>query len=136
VVRLDADSAAPLAPEGLLDRLARRADPETLCRLGLPFHPLTSRYRRPDERTLRDAYAQVDAAALRDIGAKTNEIPEFVPLLEQIDDADLTDCVITVDALRAQKAHATYLVEQRGAHYLLSVKNNQPTLARQLRKLP
>lgn len=69
-------------------------------------------------------------AALHEIGAKTNEIPEFVPLLEQIDDADLTDCVITVDALHAQKAHATYLVQQRRAHYLLSVKE-QPADAGQ-----
>jgi predicted transposase YbfD/YdcC len=36
----------------------------------------------------------------------------------------------------AQKDHARYLVEDRRAHYLLSVKNNQPTLARQLEKLP
>lgn len=75
-------------------------------------------------------------AALREIGAKTNEIPEFAPLLDQIDAADFTDAVITVDALHAQKDHARYLVEQRDAHYLLSVKNNQPTLADQLRTLP
>lgn len=36
----------------------------------------------------------------------------------------------------AQKDHARYLVEDRKAHYLLSVKNNQPALARQLKKLP
>lgn len=75
-------------------------------------------------------------AALPEIGAKTNEIPEFAPLLDQIDQAGLTDAVITVDALHAQKDHARYLVEQRDAHYLLSVKNNQPTLAGQLRTLP
>jgi hypothetical protein len=46
----------------------RRAGHETLRRLGLPFHPLTGRYRCPDERTLRDAYAQVDAAALTQAG--------------------------------------------------------------------
>ncbi|MFE2519046.1 ISAs1 family transposase [Streptomyces mirabilis] len=46
------------------------------------------------------------------------------------------DAVVTVDATHAQKKHARYLVEQGGAHYLLSVKNNQPTLARQLRNLP
>ncbi|MFJ9445907.1 hypothetical protein ACIRRH_29230 [Kitasatospora sp. NPDC101235] len=37
--------------------------------------------------------------------------------------------MITVDAMHAQKEHARYLVEDRHAHYLLSVKNNQPTLA-------
>lgn len=75
-------------------------------------------------------------AALREIGAKTNEIPEFAPLLDAIDDADLHEAVITVDAMHAQKDHARYLVEDRQAHYLLSVKNNQPTLAGQLRKPP
>jgi predicted transposase YbfD/YdcC len=81
-------------------------------------------------------HADAVTAALREIGAKTNEIPEFAPLLDQIDDADLTDSVITVDALHAQKAHARYLVEDRRAHYLLSVKANQPNLEAQLRKLP
>ncbi|MFD4977762.1 ISAs1 family transposase [Streptomyces sp. NPDC058424] len=75
-------------------------------------------------------------AALREIGAKTNEIPEFAPLLDAIDDEDLAGAVVTVDALHAQTAHARYLVEDRGAHYLLSVKANQPKLARQLKKLP
>ncbi|AVH60426.1 hypothetical protein C4B68_36755 [Streptomyces dengpaensis] len=75
-------------------------------------------------------------AALGQIGAKTNEIPDFAPLLDTIDDTDLADAVVAVDALHAQKDHARYLVEDRGAHYLLSVKNNQPNLARQLKKLP
>lgn len=75
-------------------------------------------------------------AALREIGAKTNEIPEFTPLLDMVDDADLADAVVTVDALHAQTGHARYLVEDRRAHYLLSVKDNQHTLARQLTGLP
>lgn len=75
-------------------------------------------------------------AALREIGAKTNEITEFAPLLDAIDDEDLAGAVVTVDALHAQTAHARYLVEDRGTHYLLSVKANQPKLARQLKKLP
>jgi hypothetical protein len=65
--------------------------------------------------------------ASREIGAKTNEIPEFQPLLDQLDDADLKGAVVTADALHAQRAqrdHATYLHE-RGAHYLLTIKNNQ-----------
>ncbi|MFJ2136453.1 ISAs1 family transposase [Streptomyces sp. NPDC087845] len=75
-------------------------------------------------------------AAAREIGAKTNEIPEFHPLLDQIDDADLTDAVVTADALHAQRAHAVYLVEHRQAHYLLMIKNNQPNLVGQLSQLP
>jgi predicted transposase YbfD/YdcC len=75
-------------------------------------------------------------AAHREIGAKTNEIPEFAPLLDAVRDTDLADAVITVDGLHAQKEHARYLVENRDAHYLLSVKHNRPTPAGQLRALP
>ncbi|SOE33870.1 hypothetical protein SAMN05442782_10964 [Streptomyces sp. OK228] len=74
--------------------------------------------------------------ASREIGAKTNEIPELQPLLDQIADTDLTGAVITVDALPAQRAHAHYLVEQRDAHYLFTVKANQRKLAAQLVGLP
>jgi predicted transposase YbfD/YdcC len=48
---------------------------------------------------------------------------------------DITDAVITADALHVQRCHADYL-HQRGAHYLLPVKANQPTLLRRLRALP
>lgn len=72
--------------------------------------------------------------ASREIGAKTNEIPEFAPLLDQIDDTDLAGTVVTADALHAQRDHATYLHE-RGAHYLLTIKNNQRGQARQLHAL-
>jgi predicted transposase YbfD/YdcC len=74
--------------------------------------------------------------ATRPIAAKTNEITEFAPLLDQIPDRDLTNRVVTADALHAQRAHAVYLVEQRHAHYLFTVKDNQPNLAAQLRALP
>lgn len=73
--------------------------------------------------------------ASREIGAKANEIPEFAPLLDQVGDVDLAGAVITADALHAQHAHAAYLHE-RGAHYLLTIKNNQRGQARQLDRLP
>jgi hypothetical protein len=56
------------------------------------------------------------------VEAKTNEIPLFSTLLDRI---QLTDAVVTADALHAQRGHATYLVEQRGAHYVLTVKHHQ-----------
>ncbi|WP_037599555.1 ISAs1 family transposase [Streptacidiphilus rugosus] len=56
--------------------------------------------------------------------------------MEQIPDEELEDAVVTLDALHAQREHARYLVEERGAHYLLSVKGNQKNLARQLKSLP
>ena len=43
--------------------------------------------------------------------------------------------LVTADAMHTQVRHATYLTG-RGAHYLLTVKRNQPTLHRQLRDLP
>jgi predicted transposase YbfD/YdcC len=68
-----------------------------------------------------------------EIGEKTNEIPMFSTLLDQID--DLAEVVVTADALHAQREHATYL-HRRGAHYVLTVKGNQPGLRRQLASQP
>ena len=67
-----------------------------------------------------------------DVDAETNEIPMFSALLDRI---EITDAVITADALHAQHAHAEYL-HQRGAGYLLIVKRNQPGLHAQLAALP
>ena len=75
-------------------------------------------------------------AASREIAAKTNEIPEFPRLLDQLADTDVAGAVFTMHALHAQRGHAVYLVEQRGAHYLVTIKDNQPTLAAQLKALP
>lgn len=75
-------------------------------------------------------------AASREIAAKTNEIPEFPRLLDQLEDDEVVGAVFTMDALHAQRGHARYLVEQRNAHYLVAIKDNQPTLAAQLRALP
>ena len=65
-----------------------------------------------------------------DVGAKTNEIPLFTALLDRI---QITDAVITADAMHAQRDHATYL-HRRDAHYLLIVKRNQPGLLRPARR--
>jgi predicted transposase YbfD/YdcC len=66
------------------------------------------------------------------VGAKTNEIPMFPLLLDRI---GITGAVITADAMHAQRGHATYLAG-RGAHFLLTVKRNQPGLHAQLAALP
>jgi predicted transposase YbfD/YdcC len=67
-----------------------------------------------------------------EVGAKTSGIPMFPILLGRI---DITGAVITADAMHAQRGHATYLAG-RGAHYLLTVKRNQPGLSAQLASLP
>ncbi|HEY8653838.1 MAG TPA: ISAs1 family transposase [Dermatophilaceae bacterium] len=66
------------------------------------------------------------------VDVKTNEINAFGPLLDRF---DITDAIITADALHTQRAHADYLLG-RGAHYILIVKGNQPSLHRQLRSVP
>jgi predicted transposase YbfD/YdcC len=66
------------------------------------------------------------------VDAKSNEITAFVPLLDQL---DLAGVVVTADAMHTQDGHARYL-HRRGAHYVLIVKANRPTLARELAGLP
>jgi predicted transposase YbfD/YdcC len=63
-------------------------------------------------------------AAQTEVGAKTNEIPMIIPLLDGL---DLAGTVITADALHCQRATADYL-HQRGAEFVLPVKDNQPGL--------
>jgi predicted transposase YbfD/YdcC len=67
--------------------------------------------------------------AQQEVGDKTNEITCFQPLLDTI---GLTGVVVTADAMHTQRAHASYLVEQRSADYILIVKANQPHLFTQL----
>jgi predicted transposase YbfD/YdcC len=66
------------------------------------------------------------------VDGKSNEITAFAPLLDRL---DLTDVLITADALHTQRGHAEYLHE-RGGHYLWIVKPNQPRLHTQLLGLP
>jgi predicted transposase YbfD/YdcC len=64
--------------------------------------------------------------AQKDIDAKTNEITQVRPLL---DDIDITGALVTADALHVQKDTARYLVEDKHADYLFTaVKDNQPGL--------
>jgi predicted transposase YbfD/YdcC len=63
--------------------------------------------------------------AQREIAAKTNEIPELAPLLGEL---DLSGLVVTADALHTQRTTACHLVSDRNAHYVLTVKGNQPSL--------
>ena len=66
------------------------------------------------------------------VAAKTNEIPMLAPLLDRI---AIRGAVVTVDALHTQRAAASYL-HRRGAHYIFTVKDNQPRLRARLAALP
>jgi len=71
-------------------------------------------------------------AAQAEAGAKTNEIPMIIPLLDGV---DLHQAVVTADALHTQRATADYL-HRRGADFILPAKDNQPGLFDALDALP
>jgi predicted transposase YbfD/YdcC len=68
-----------------------------------------------------------------DVDGKTNELTRFQPLLAP---HDLTAVVVTADALHTQRQHARWLVDDKNAAYLFTVKKNQPRLYHQLKTLP
>jgi len=64
---------------------------------------------------------------------KTNEITSVEPLFEGL---DITDAVVSGDAIFTQQSIARFLVEQKHADYLLMLKDNQPTLRHEIESLP
>jgi predicted transposase YbfD/YdcC len=63
--------------------------------------------------------------AQRQIGTKTTEVPELAPLLAGVEVAGM---VLTGDALHTVRESARHLTGDRRAHYVLILKDNQPTL--------
>jgi predicted transposase YbfD/YdcC len=70
--------------------------------------------------------------AERLVGAKSNEVPQFQPLLRGL---PLAGCVLTMDAGHTVRAHATFLTEELFAHYVMIVKENQKGLFDRLNAL-
>ena len=68
----------------------------------------------------------------RRVADKSNEIPALRDLLEPL---DLDGAVITADAMHTRRGTAEWIIS-RGAHYVLTVKGNQPSLKRELERLP
>lgn len=66
------------------------------------------------------------------VGAKTNEIPKLTELLGIL---DITGAVITADAMHCQRDTAQ-AIRDRGGHYILTVKRNQPSLHAGVKALP
>jgi predicted transposase YbfD/YdcC len=92
--------------------------------------------RRPDGSAvhLLAAFDQASGVVLGQtaVERKPNEVTAFAPLLDRL---DLTDVLVTADALHTHRGHAKYL-HARGGHYLWIVKANQPRLHAQLLALP
>lgn len=66
-----------------------------------------------------------------EVDEKSNEIPAAPQLLERIELAGMT---VTADALHTQRELADFLVN-KGADYVFTVKDNQPTLRRDIAEL-
>ena len=146
------DSSAGVPSESTIRRTLERVDGDTFDKIvnswmGLQFRSIDGRrIVAVDGKTLRgsvdDAGDRPHLLAAMDhesgavigqvaVGAKTNEIPKLIDLLDPI---DITDMVVTVDALHTQRATADYIVD-RGGHFVMCVKRNQPTLYDQLKSL-
>lgn len=71
------------------------------------------------------------------VDAKSNEISAFTPLLDAVETVlgSLTGLLFIADALHTQTAHAEQIAA-RGAHLMIPVKGNQPTVHAQLKHLP
>jgi len=63
--------------------------------------------------------------AQRAVDGAPGEVPAFIPLLAGL---DLAGVVVTADALHTHADAATFLVTGKQAHYLFTVKANQPLL--------
>ena len=72
------------------------------------------------------AYSTANALVLGQIGtdSKSNEITAIPTLLGML---DLKGSLVTIDAMGCQRKIAQRIIE-KGAHYLLAVKENQPSL--------
>ena len=111
-VQASAPADEPLAIDGKTLKGARRGD-------GRQTHLLAALF--PQQGTV---------LAQRAVEAKSNEIPALRELLAPL---SIEGRVVTADALHTQRETARFLVEEKGAHYLFTVKDNQKTLANDLK---
>jgi predicted transposase YbfD/YdcC len=108
-----------IAVDGKTMRAARRAD-------GTQVHLLSAL-----DTSTGIVLAQVT------VDAKSNEIPAFTPLLDALEQVlgSLAGLLFIADALHTQTGHANDIAT-RGAHLMIPVKGNQPTLFAQVKALP
>ena len=66
------------------------------------------------------------------VDEKSNEITHVNTLLDQV---QLDGMVVTADAMHTQRAAAHYLVQQRGADYVFTIKKNQPELLKKAKRM-
>ena len=81
---------------------------------------------------LVSAWAAANGLVLGQVSTeeKSNEIKAIPVLIEAL---ALEGCIVTIDAMGCQKEIATAITD-KGADYLLAVKDNQPTLHREMKE--
>lgn len=67
-----------------------------------------------------------------EVSEKSNEIPAVPELLDPL---ELDGVLVSADALHTQRETARYLVQEKGADYLFTVKANQPELKKRIEAL-
>lgn len=128
--KLDADSLdAQLGPwllqHGDRDSLVLSVDGKTLRRA----HDANQ---KPPHLLSAILHQEGIVVAQREVGEKSNEIPELPRLLEPL---PLEGAVVIADAMHTQESTARFLVEQKKTDYLFTVKDNQPTLKQDIADL-
>jgi len=63
---------------------------------------------------------------------KSNEIPALRSMLK---DKDIEGCIITADAMHTQKETARFIVQDKKADYVFTVKDNQKNLLDDIKAL-
>jgi predicted transposase YbfD/YdcC len=142
LVRVDAEALSAVLADWLRCRLPASAPTD---RRGMTVVAVDGKVLRgarlPDGRQvhLLSAYDTTTGLVLAQvqIAEKSNEIPAFRPLLQQVATrlGSLRGVVVVADALHTQVTHAAD-VAALGGHLYVAVKANQPTLFAQLKQLP
>jgi predicted transposase YbfD/YdcC len=131
LARLDADALAGAIGAWLADR-----EGPDRRRRAVAVDGKTLRGARRDGRQVHLLAAMEHATravlAQHQVNGAPGEVPGLRPLLA---DLDLTGAVVTADALQTHADAAQFLVGVKRAHYLFTIKANQPTLLGRCQRL-
>jgi predicted transposase YbfD/YdcC len=138
LARLDADALAGVIGAWLADR--ERRDRAASRRRAVAVDGKTLRGARgagasgcPVHLLAAMDHQRRTVLAQRQVGGAPEEVPAFAPLLEPL---DLGGVVVTADALQTHPQAAEFLVTSKQAHYLFTVKANQPALLDRCAAIP
>lgn len=107
------------------DWLCRQCDKQAIAVDGKTLRGSGSENAKPIHLMSALLHKEGIVIAQNQVDSKSNEITAFKPLLDPL---DLKGVVVTADAIHAQANNARYLVEEKGADYVFTVKANQRSL--------